>query len=188
MKYIAVTSTTDVWDHIIFFPIIMTWPHRRSPISIYHTHTLKCAREQELARTYCTNFFLPWPDDTWKGHTVVSFMGVKLKHFRNILTFWNVDATQLRHRGALRDLGHPSEVQGAQAQGRESGCIILATPDKHSSIEAKIRRSPSISTMELLSFPIIARVLVRRTSKMIMLANQDPWAHPASWTRRQELW
>ena len=99
-------------------------------------------------------------------------MGVKLKHFRNILTFWNVDATQLRHRGALRDLGHPSEVQGAQAQGRESGCIILATPDKHSSIEAKIRRSPSISTMELLSFPIIARVLVRRTSKMIMLADQ----------------
>ena len=63
-----------------------------------------------------------------RGCTVVSFIELKLKQFRNILTFGNVDATQLRHWGAHRDLGYPSEVQGAQAQGRESGCVLIATP------------------------------------------------------------
>ena len=42
-----------------------------------------------------------------KRRTVVSFMGVKIKHFWNIRTFGNVDATQLRRWGALRDLSHP---------------------------------------------------------------------------------
>ena len=42
-----------------------------------------------------------------KGRTVVSFMGVKIKHFWNIRTFGNVDATQLRGWGALSDLSHP---------------------------------------------------------------------------------
>ena len=31
-------------------------------------------------------------------------MGVKIKHFWNIRTFWNVDATQLRRWGALHFL------------------------------------------------------------------------------------
>ena len=41
-------------------------------------------------------------------------MGVKLKRFRNIPTFFgDVYDTQLRRWGALKDLGHPKEVQGA---------------------------------------------------------------------------
>ena len=59
---------------------------------------------------------------------------------------------------------HPLTTNIKTAQGRESGCVILATPDNHSSrgVEnPKIYQHPVLRN-SFRSFPIIARVLVRR--------------------------
>ena len=115
-----------------------------------------------------------------KIRTVVSFMGVKIKHFWNIRTFGNVDATQLRRWGALGDLSHP--LGSPRCSSSREG-VRMRNPCY--SRQAQFKRSwksedlPAPSPHELLSFPIIARVLVRRSpwrqSKRIMLADQQKY-------------
>ena len=88
----------NVWDHIISMPNTCG---RATVTQFLQSRFLVCARDQELAWDIARTKSFPVAWWYMKGHTVVSFMGVKLKHFWNILTFGNVDATQLRRREPL---------------------------------------------------------------------------------------
>ena len=72
----------------------------------------------------------------------------------------------------------PSEVQEAHAQGGESGCVILATPDKHSSrgVEnPKIYQHPVLMTYFLSLSLRESLFAARRQSKRIILADQQKY-------------
>ena len=78
------------------------WPGKSPTLQFLVLHMFSSMRQRKRSPATSRETY-----GYMKGRTVVSFTGVKIKRFWNIRTFGNVDATQLRRWGALRDLSHP---------------------------------------------------------------------------------
>ena len=113
-----------------------------------------------------------------KGCTVVSFKGVKIKHFWNIRTFGSVDATQLRRWGALMDLSHPL---GSPRYSSSKGGVRMRNPCYSRQAQFRGVENPKIYQHPVLMNYFLSQSLreplfaARRQSKRIMLADQQKY-------------